>query len=338
MACRLLPLDKDPGLRPIGIGEVLRRILGKAVTSVLRGDLQDCAGSQQLCVGQDGGVEANIHGLKAIFEEEETHGVIQVDARNAFNTINRKVLLKNIICPEISVYASNCYAKPARLFVTGGMEIPSAEGTTQGDPIAMPIYVLGILPLMSTLDPISQGSIKQTAFADDLTGAGSVESLKQWWDGIVAIGPLLGYYPEPTKSWLIVKHPHLEIANAVFVDTGINITDEGRKHLGAVIGTDNFKTLYVNEQIDIWINELTKLSDIAKVEPHAAYSAFTHGYRHKFTYVMRTVDGVNNLFTRLDRAIDKLIQNLFFGHELSEEERKIVYLPVRIGGGGGEGG
>ena len=142
------------------------------LSQVPRGDLQDCAGSQQLCVGQDGGVEANIHGLKAIFEEEETHGVIQVDARNAFNTINRKVLLKNIgiICPGISVYASNCYAKPARLFVAEGVEIPSAEGTTLGNPIAMPIYALGILPLMSTLDSISQGSIKQTEFADDLTG------------------------------------------------------------------------------------------------------------------------------------------------------------------------
>ena len=49
---------------------------------------------------------------------------------------------------------------------------------------------------------------------------------------------------------------------------------------------------------------------------------------------MRTVDGVSNLFTRLDRAIDTLIQNLFFGHKLSEEEREIVSLPVRMGGGG----
>ena len=40
LACRLIPLDKNPGLRPIGIGETLRRILGKAVKSVLRQDVQ----------------------------------------------------------------------------------------------------------------------------------------------------------------------------------------------------------------------------------------------------------------------------------------------------------
>ena len=29
IACRLIPLNKNPGLRPIGVGEVLRRIAGK---------------------------------------------------------------------------------------------------------------------------------------------------------------------------------------------------------------------------------------------------------------------------------------------------------------------
>ena len=34
--------------------------------------------------------------MHAIFNEEETHGIIQVDANNAFNTINRKVFMHNI--------------------------------------------------------------------------------------------------------------------------------------------------------------------------------------------------------------------------------------------------
>ena len=31
LACRLIPLDKNSGIRPIGIGEILRRIIGRAV-------------------------------------------------------------------------------------------------------------------------------------------------------------------------------------------------------------------------------------------------------------------------------------------------------------------
>ena len=43
MACRLLPLDKCPGVRPIGIGEVPRRIISKAVLWILSNDIQDAA-------------------------------------------------------------------------------------------------------------------------------------------------------------------------------------------------------------------------------------------------------------------------------------------------------
>ena len=93
MACRLIPLDKNPGLRPIGIGDVLRRIIGKAVNNVLGNYLISVAGGLQLCVGQEGGAEAGIHGMREIFEDDDTEWLIQVDANNAFNTLNRAVLL-----------------------------------------------------------------------------------------------------------------------------------------------------------------------------------------------------------------------------------------------------
>ena len=36
LACQLIPLDKSPGICPIGIGEVLRRIIGKTVMYTTR--------------------------------------------------------------------------------------------------------------------------------------------------------------------------------------------------------------------------------------------------------------------------------------------------------------
>ena len=84
IACRLIPLDKDPGLRPIGIGEVLRRIVGKVVVHVLKGELVESAAELQMCVGQAGGCEAGVHAMREIFQEDDTHGIIQVDANNAF--------------------------------------------------------------------------------------------------------------------------------------------------------------------------------------------------------------------------------------------------------------
>ena len=48
-----------------------------------------------------------------------------------------------IICPISS------YSQGAKLFIPGGEKISSAEGTTQGDPTAMPIYALESLLLLN---------------------------------------------------------------------------------------------------------------------------------------------------------------------------------------------
>ena len=120
-ACRLIPLDKNPGVRPIGVGEVLRRIIGKAILSVIKPEILSSAGNLQLCAGQPGGCEAAVHAISDIFEEEETDALLLVDADNAFNSLNRRVLLHNIqyLCPPMAIYIRNCYSVPSRLFVLG---------------------------------------------------------------------------------------------------------------------------------------------------------------------------------------------------------------------------
>ena len=96
LACRLIALDKCPGVRPIGICETVRRITAKAILSVTKLDLQEAVGSRQLCAGQIAGVEAAIHAMHNLFNNEDTDAVLLVDARNAFNTLNQEAALHNI--------------------------------------------------------------------------------------------------------------------------------------------------------------------------------------------------------------------------------------------------
>ena len=55
IGCRLLPLNKNPGCRPIGIGEILRRIVSKAAMNLIADDVLESAGCVQICAGHKGG-------------------------------------------------------------------------------------------------------------------------------------------------------------------------------------------------------------------------------------------------------------------------------------------
>ena len=100
--------------------------------------------SWQSCAGVKGEIEANIHAMKELYDDEELQGLIQVDASNKFYMLNRKNLIMNIqvLCPRIATFTYNCYSLAARMFVSGGHEILSQEGVTQGCALSMPIYAL----------------------------------------------------------------------------------------------------------------------------------------------------------------------------------------------------
>ena len=338
-ARRLIPLDKDPGVRPIGVGEVIMRVIGKCIMKVLKEDIKEAAGSLQLCAGHRAGGEAAIHAMREIYEEDGTEAVILVDATNAFNSIDREAMLHNIKvkCPTLSVYVENTYGTPTELFIEGGDggkedTLLSEEGTTQGDPIAMAMYSIGMSVLQSEL-AYKQTNVKSAAYADDYFGAGNIRDLRQWWGKLETIGPKYGYKTNASKTWLIVKEEKEKDARELFRDTNIEITTEGQRHLGAVIGSQQFKQTYVQKKVQEWSEEVDKLSEFAKTEPHAAYTAFTYGLKHRWTYLTRTVPGISDLMKPLeDRIRQNLIPALTNQKQHSDVERNLLALPPRMGG------
>ena len=76
-----------------------------------------------------------------------------------------------------------------------------------------------------------------------------------------------------------------------------------------------------------------KLADIAKTQPQAAYAAFVHGERHKFTYFMRTINGMEEFLAPLDKVIAEVFLPALLGKDtLPNHLRSLFALPLRFGG------
>ena len=127
----------------------------------------------QLCAGQKAGCEAATHVKREIFDEEALHFV---DISNAFNSPNREMMLLKIqyLYPQMAAYVGNCYRTPSRLFVAGGKKLSTAEGKTQVDRFAMPVYGIYILPLLDLIKG-EDDLLKQVAYADDIGGGSKFE-------------------------------------------------------------------------------------------------------------------------------------------------------------------
>ena len=98
------------------------------------------------------------------------------------------------------------------------------------------------------------------AYVDNFTTGSTVKGLKYWWESLCELGPKFGYYPEASKTWLIVNNNFCDIANTTFKSIKINMTSNGKKH-----GSRSYKEDFINEKIDQWIKEVKLLSKIAKI-------------------------------------------------------------------------
>ena len=174
---------------------------------------------------------------------------------------------------------------------------------------------------------------KSVAYIDDFNGAGLITDLLHWWNTLTTLGSLFGYYPEPTKCWLIVKPRMKNIALKTFENRGINITEHDKHHLGAVISSMEYCENYVTQKVNTWLDELNMLCDIAKIESQAAYTCFVSWYKHKLTYIMRTIPNISHQLEKIDDLIlTKFISAITGGIYVNQGEHYFLSLPAKHGG------
>jgi hypothetical protein len=343
VANRLVALDKCPGVRPIGIGECLRRILGKVMAFITREDVAEVAKEEQLAVGVPGGTEAATHAMSELYNEmigieAGSYGMLMVDASNAFNAGNRYVALWNarILWPRCARFLFNTYRGFAFLFLQEtddtSVILLSREGVTQGDPLSMFLYSIAILPLIRKCRSVDKW--RQCWYADDSSAVARLENLAKWLTMLMEEGPKYGYFPEPAKSYLVVAPQGVAAAKRIFTGRLTVKVVTGTRFLGGFVGGEAERRSYVGEKAEEWVALTTKLADIAELQPQAALTAYRLSLSAQWSYLQRVVLDAHEELKPLEEAISTKFLPALMGGHVTELERQASSLPARMGGMG----
>ena len=139
---------KDGCIRPIAVGNVLRRMASKIAAKRFMPELHRQLPPVQLGIGISGGCEAAAHAVCAFVQSPVVPGInllVKLDMKNAFNTVRRDHFLE--VCspraPSILCLASTAYATSSHL-VIGNETILSEKGIQQGDPLGPVLFALAV--------------------------------------------------------------------------------------------------------------------------------------------------------------------------------------------------
>ena len=143
-------------------------------------------------------------------------------------------------------------------------------------------YTIATIPRQDTL---------QVWYADDAAGAGKLSHLRAWWDKINELAPAFGYFPNATKSHILVKKNLLREARDTFEGTNVQIVTNGMGYLGGSIGSEQFAKDFIASWVQVGIKNVETLSEIAQCHPQAALALLTRGLVGKWTYLMRVTSG-----------------------------------------------
>ena len=231
---------RKTGLRPIDVGEVIRRLIAKWIPKEAATDAVKLFGAKPLGVDVRGDAESIVHATKKTFERmmkgTKSGGVLQTDFGNAFNSVKRRHLLGStkVLMSSLMSFTSFCYSKQNDLFLNTST-VDSQSGVQQGDPLGPILFSLAIWPLINKIESKLPNHWKYCWYLDDGIIAGTEIELCESLEILSKLGQKFGLELRKDKCalWLI------ESMTKVDSLIKMNCVD-GIEFLGAAIGSDIF--------------------------------------------------------------------------------------------------
>ena len=170
LATRTIPISKKDGTpRPVGVGDVIRRIVLKSIDIYHRQMvLSNC--NLQYGNGFSSGCESIVHSIKNLSKNMSTtnHVILALDASNAFNVVDRNITLGIIHdkLPSLYLAAFNTYGSHSYT-VMDDLTVPVEQGGSQGCPLAGTFFIIGLSLLVEKISSELKGSGRHAWLMDD---------------------------------------------------------------------------------------------------------------------------------------------------------------------------
>ena len=126
-------------------------------------------------------------------------------------------------------------------------------------------YGIGVLPLTRELRE-AHPHVKQPWYADDAGAGGTFIDVQAHFQDVQARGLARGYYPEPTKSILVVAPGNVSRAEEHFRGLGIRVVT-GHRYLGGFLGAAAAEREWLEEKVQGWKESVAILAGVALKHP-----------------------------------------------------------------------
>jgi hypothetical protein len=323
------------GIRPIAIGNTLRRLTAKAAANALKEASRSKLFPHQLGVAVPGGAEAIVHSARSFCLSNMSSAdpvlFLKIDFENAFNSVRRDSLLRTIQTELSDFYPFlyQCYSKPTYLFFNG-YPLLSSEGVQQGDPLGPLCFSLAIHKLISSLT-----SELNVWFLDDGTLAGKPDLVRSDFEAIIANQESLGLKVNVEKCEFSVLGSNLE-SNETLASSFKKCYPEAKfmppEEL-SLLGTPLFQSA-LDDELRTRLKTFEKTcSRLRSLDHHDALFLLKNVfYIPKLLYLLRTSTGyLSPILKEFDIHMRVALESITNCH-LDDRAFRQATLPVKFGG------
>ena len=320
-------------MRPIAIGEVLRRVTVNTICCQLKQSLSKFFAPIQHGVATDGGSELVVNHIRLFLESNKHWSLLKTDVKNAFNSIRRSCLMQMVYkyFPEIYNHVSQMYSDSNPLiYYTNGKTVSMfslEEGIHQGDPLGPALFSITIQHTLLELQKANP-NVTCLAYLDDVFVLGPIDAVVSASNDLRSSFPPIGLEIQDKKCEL------LSPTASVSSDVTFPVSNEDIIVLGTPVGNSSFTSKVCTDFAQSGSLLCEELLQLGYTQSAILLLHYCHA--HRLCHLLRNVppDELRPATIIHDTQMQTTFTKLLNVNDMTAEAWSQATFPVRYGGFG----